>query len=302
MKRINARGLAAVALIIAPLVLEAAGRSKTNPYMNWAYDNIFVVLTGLVLLMAAGTIWGLMDTMVEIRRREYLAQHGITVEETTAAPKESLLKTLYDKAWALIPIDKESDIDLGHEYDGIRELDNRLPPWWLYTFYLTIIIGIGYLYVYHMSDIGASQEEEYNMAMELGERQKADYAARQANAIDEKNLIAYTDAAALQVGHDVFVASCAACHGAEGQGGVGPNLTDSYWLHGNTTKDIYSTIKYGIPEKGMIAWNTQLQPSTILKVASYIETLKGTKPANAKAAQGDFYEEELAVLSASAPN
>jgi len=301
MKRNNMTWLSVVVMAVSPTILMAAGKSKTNPLMDWMYENIFLVLSGMVILAAGATIWSLMNTMVEIRRREYLAAHGITVDDTAKTATTPMWKKLYDKAWSLVPMDKESDIDLGHDYDGIRELDNRLPPWWVYTFYITIVVGLGYLYVYHFSDIGYSQEEEYNIAMEIGEQQKADYAARQANAIDEKNLMAYTDAASLQVGHDVFVANCAACHGQEGQGGVGPNMTDKYWIHGGSTKSIYKTIKNGVPEKGMIAWSSQMQPATILKVASYIETLQGTNPPNAKGPQGELYE-EVAVLTSSVPN
>jgi len=187
-------------------------------------------------------------------------------------------------------------IDLGHDYDGIRELDNRLPPWWVWTFYLTIFIGLGYLYVYHGSDIGLSQHEEYVAEMQRGEDEKAAFAARQKNSIDENNLVEVTDAGKLNKAHGIYIANCAACHGPEGQGGVGQNLTDKYWVHGGSLSDIYQTIKNGVPEKGMIAWKAQMQPATILNLASYIRTLQGTNPPNQKKKEGDFYED---VLSAS---
>lgn len=284
------------ALILGvPLMVMAKDGSAADKYLTWSYHNIFLVI-GLIVFAGVGiTLWNVMNGIVDYQKKEFLREQGIEPTNVKAKKGPSLLKQLYDKAWSLVPIDREGDIDLGHDYDGIRELDNRLPPWWVYTFYLTIIISIGYLYVYHGSDIGMSQQEEYIAEMEAGELAKEEFAARQKNAIDEKNLVMVTDAKTLEKAHGLFIANCAACHGPEGQGTVGPNMTDNYWIHGGSLSDVYQTIKNGVPEKGMIAWKTQMQPATILNLASYIKTLQGTNPPNPKKAEGELYEEVLSA-------
>ncbi|HQU52955.1 MAG TPA: c-type cytochrome, partial [Saprospiraceae bacterium] len=133
---------------------------------------------------------------------------------------------------------------------------------------------------------------EYEMAMKEAKQQVAEYVAAQGNLVDETNVTARTDDAALAQGKDIWIANCVACHGANGEGGVGPNMTDKYWIHGGDIKNIFNTIKYGVPEKGMISWQTQLSPSAMADVASYILTLQGTNPPNAKAPQGDLYNPE----------
>ena len=284
-------------VMVLPLLAIAQGSGKTNTYLDWAFQNIFLVLGIIVFVGAGATLWNAMNGIVDYQKKEFLREKGIEPAKVKVEKKESLLKVLYDKAWSLVPIDKEADIDLGHDYDGIRELDNRLPPWWVWTFYLTIFIAIGYLYVYHGSDIGLSQQEEYAEEMKLGEEQKAAFAANQKDAIDEKNLEFVTDAKTLDKAKGIFIANCAACHGAEGQGGVGPNMTDNYWIKGGSLSDVYQTIKNGVPEKGMIAWKTQMQPATILNLASYIKTLQGTNPPNPKEKQGELYEEVLTATT-----
>jgi len=286
-----------LALLILPLIAMAEGKAKPNPYLVWAYHNIFLVLGIIVFIGVGFTLWNAMNGIVEHQKREFLKEKGIEITTAKAVKKDSLLKVLYDKAWSLIPIDKEGDIDLGHDYDGIRELDNKLPPWWVWTFYISIFISIGYLYVYHGSDIGLSQQEEYVSEMQRGEEQKQAFTARQKNSIDENNLVLTTDEKGLEKAYGIYIANCAACHGPEGQGGVGQNLTDNYWVHGGSLKDIYTTIKNGVPEKGMIAWKSQMTPGTILKLASYIKTLHGTNPPNPKAAEGDLYEEVLTATT-----
>lgn len=290
-----------ISLVVAmvPGLMLGADAKRADPAWYWMIDNIILILAVLVIIGVVISLLNLMDAVFESKTKDLLKEHGIVVEKQAPEKKESLLSKLYNKAWSLIPLDKESDIDLGHDYDGIRELDNSLPPWWIYGFYLTIVMGIGYLYVYHVSDIGLSQQAEYALEMEIGEREKALFAARQANAIDEKNLLAYTNTKELEEGKASFITNCAACHGQEGQGGVGPNLTDKFWIHGGSISSVYKTIKNGVPQKGMIPWKTQMQPATILKIASFIQTLQGTDPPGAKASEGDLYEPEEEVSAAS---
>jgi cytochrome c oxidase cbb3-type subunit 3 len=168
------------------------------------------------------------------------------------------------------PAHEEVQIDLGHSYDGIRELDNRLPPWWLYGFYVTIIFAGIYLWRYHISHSAPSSQEEYQIAMVKAEEQKEAYLKKAAANIDENTVRLLTQAADIQ---------------------AGPNLTDEYWLHGGSVKDIFKTIKYGVPEKGMKSWKEDFSPKQLAQLSSYIKSLKGTNPPNAKEKQGELYKE-----------
>lgn len=167
-----------------------------------------------------------------------------------------------------------------HEADGIRELDNLLPRWWVWLFWLTIVYSFGYILYYHVFHAGALQAAEYAREMKQGEEIKAAAIAKfEANL---NTLQPSTDPAKLASGQQLFVTYCAPCHRADGGGMVGPNLCDDYWIHGPTYTDNLKTIINGVPEKGMLTWRGVLNPQQIQDVASYIYTLRGTKPVNPK--------------------
>lgn len=189
----------------------------------------------------------------------------------------------------------EAAITLDHEYDGIRELDNNLPSWWKYMFYATIVFAVIYLFYYHVFYAGPLQTEEYQTELAVAAARKASNLASSGAKIDENSVVLLTDEADLGKGKNTYVTSCAACHGAQGEGGVGPNLTDDYWLHGGSVKDIFRTITNGVPEKGMISWKASLNPTQIQQVTSYVKSLHGSKPANGKDPQGTLYTEEPAA-------
>ena len=194
------------------------------------------------------------------------------------------------KYWEdVVPIEKEADIMLQHPHDGIYELDNRLPPWWINMFLITIVWAVGYMYYYHWGGNGPSQKEEYQQEIETAKKQIAIALAGKANAVDESNVTLLTESGPIGEGELIFKNTCAACHGQLGEGGVGPNFTDDYWIHGGGVKDLFKIIKYGVPEKGMISWQSQLKPSDMQKVASYILTLRGTNPPNQKELQGTLW-------------
>lgn len=176
---------------------------------------------------------------------------------------------------------------MDHEYDGIHELDNTLPPWWLYMFYGTIIFAI--VYMVNFFGMGSfMQQDELKAEKEQAELAIAKYKEKYGKNIDETNAVLMTDDNALADGADIYSKNCVACHAANGGGGVGPNFTDNYWLHGNTINDLFKTIKYGVPEKGMIPWESQLNPEQIQNVASYILTeFKGKNVEGGKEPQGE---------------
>lgn len=190
-----------------------------------------------------------------------------------------------------VPVEREGEIMMDHEYDGIRELDNNLPPWWIWGFYFTIAFAGVYLTYYHITGKGDLQIAEYNKEMEEGKLLKEAFLAKSGAKVDENTVVAFTEAAQLDKGKETFKTYCAACHGQAGEGGVGPNFTDEYWINGGGIKNIFKTVKYGVPAKGMIAWEAQLTPVQLQEVASYILTLKGTNPANPKEPQGELWSE-----------
>ena len=193
-----------------------------------------------------------------------------------------------------IPLDREAEVATDHNYDGIIELDNSLPPWWVYMFYGTIIFAITYMIYFTYFD-GPTQQMEYDTEVAQAIQKKNEFLKKTAALVDETSVLILTDATALAKGKSGYITKCAACHGMNGEGLVGPNLTDDYWIHGGSIKDIFKTIKYGWPEKGMISWESQITPMEIQQISSFIITIKGTNPANPKAPQGTIYVEAATV-------
>jgi cytochrome c oxidase cbb3-type subunit 3 len=196
----------------------------------------------------------------------------------------------FGKWWTKVnrfrPAEEEAGMDMGHDYDGIRELDNKLPPWWLYGFYCTMIFGVIYLWRYHVAHTAPLPAEEYRIAVQEAAIQKEVFLKKAANSVDENTVKLLTGAADLEAGKAVFETTCFACHGKSGEGGVGPNLTDAYWLHGGSIEEVFKTIKYGWPDKGMKSWKDDFSPVQIARIASYVKSLEGTNPPNAKPPQG----------------
>lgn len=179
-----------------------------------------------------------------------------------------------------------------HSYDGITELDNFMPPWLQWVFILTIIFGVGYFTYYSILGLGLTGVEEYQEELRVEAIAAENRMATMAASIDETNVTFDDSQASLTSGKSIFEANCAACHAADGGGGVGPNLTDQYWLHGGSIQDVFSVVKYGVVSKGMVPWEDQLSPQEIQQVSSYILTLVGTTPANPKEPQGELFSPE----------
>lgn len=210
-------------------------------------------------------------------------------EEETVAKKE----TWFSKRWKSLndfrPVEQETVILTNHEYDGIRELDNNLPPWWKGLFYATIVFGGLYLVNFHVLGTGMTQSEEYEYEMAMAEKQVAEYKAALAASSDPAE-VPVTGPEAIAAGKKVYQKFCSACHGAQGQGGIGPNFADQYWIHGGNMANIITTIEEGVPAKGMIAWKNQLSGPEIQQVAAFIYDLEGTNPDGQKEPQGELFE------------
>lgn len=186
------------------------------------------------------------------------------------------------------PISQEHEILMDHDYDGIKELDNKIPPWFNFLFYGTILFSIIYLVNYHVIGSGNIQEEEYLAEMQAAKEQQQ-LLARSGALLDEESVTRVSDPSALSNGETIYLKHCAACHAADGGGLVGPNLTDEYWVHGGGIKNVFKVIKYGVPQKGMISWQSQLSPTEMQEVGSYILTMEGTTPAAPKDPEGELW-------------
>ncbi len=221
-------------------------------------------------------------------------------EKKEIAQTASKTNRWWDRFNKSVSIDKEQDVQLDHNYDGIKELDNSLPPWWIYGFYFTILFAGVYMYRYHISKSSPLQVEELAIEKIQAEKDKVAFMATQANNVDETSIAYNPTAELLAEGKVIFIKNCVSCHGPEAQGAsIGPNLTDEYWIHKGGIKDIFKTIKNGVQEKGMIPWGQQLSNAQIAAVATFIKSLQESHPSNPKAPQGDKYEEESENSSSS---
>jgi cytochrome c oxidase cbb3-type subunit 3 len=198
-------------------------------------------------------------------------------------------RTFLQKVFSLKPLSMEKDMVMEHTYDGIAELDNPTPPWFMYLFYSSIVIAVVYFFTFHVVGDGKIMTTEYAEEIAVAEKANELYMKKFANSINENNVVVLTDAKSIEDGEKIYAKNCVACHGDKGQGGVGPNLTDEFWLHGGSTKNVFHTLMEGVPEKGMISWKKTLNPIQIQHLVSFLSRFQGTNPENAKAPQGDKY-------------
>uniref|UniRef100_UPI0040481EBF cbb3-type cytochrome c oxidase N-terminal domain-containing protein n=1 Tax=Flavobacterium sp. TaxID=239 RepID=UPI0040481EBF len=189
-------------------------------------------------------------------------------------------------------IEEEADVMLDHDYDGIKELDNVLPPWWVYLFYGCIVFAVVYLVRFHI--IGDyTQKEEYEMALVEAQKEHEEYLKANPIQVNVDNVELLTDEASIAEGKKIFGESCVACHGANLQGGIGPNLTDNHWINGGGVKNIFKLISEGSTKNPTMApWKDVIKSTDIQKIASYIISLEGSNPSEAKAPEGEIWVAE----------
>lgn len=247
----------------------------------------FFMLLVLMILIAIELILSsieniMFQTLSEEGKAKYLEAKEKKYEWTWA---KNIMKRLTKSR----SIEREQEIVLDHNYDGIRELDNVLPPWWVYLFYATIIFAVVYLVRFHI--IGDyDQALEYEQEVAAAQIAIEEYKKNAKDLVDVNTVEVLTDAADLSAGEKIFQTNCVACHMADGGGGIGPNLTDEYWILGGGIKNVFHTISEGGRDgKGMVAWKQTLKPAQIAQVASYVLSLGGTTPANPKAPEGDIW-------------
>ncbi|WP_298238913.1 cbb3-type cytochrome c oxidase N-terminal domain-containing protein [uncultured Algibacter sp.] len=252
---------------------------------------LFLFLVLLILIAIEAIIGALENVMLHKLDEEAKARF---LAEKEKSFQFTWIKNIYNKLLGQKPIEEEGEIILDHNYDGIKELDNNLPPWWLYGFYITIIFAAVYLVRFHIFD-GDNQFDE--LETELADAKVAIEAYKKTakNLVDINTVTQLTDAADVSAGKTIFQTNCVACHMADGGGGIGPNLTDDHWILGGGIKNVFRTVSEGGRSgKGMIAWKAQLKPLEMAQVASYVLTFQGTTPANPKPAEGDIWVDENA--------
>lgn len=253
----------------------------------------FFLLMVLLLLIAIELILKsieniMFQTLSEEAKERYLTSKSKQWEWTWG-------KKMYEKMLGSKPIEKEGEIILDHNYDGIRELDNELPPWWVYLFYATIVFGVVYFVRFEIYN-DYNQITEYDQEVAEAKIAIEEYKKTAKGLVDANTVELLADASDLNAGKTVFETNCVACHMADGGGGIGPNLTDQYWILGGGIKNVFNTVSEGGRDgKGMVAWKQVLKPEEIAQVSSYILVeIVGKTAANPKAAEGDVWVDENA--------
>ncbi len=275
--------------VLAYILLDNVVDSADN-YTYAEYPILWAVLL-FVLVFALAieySIAALKNILFRAMNPEQQAIYNSNLE-AEKAKQFAGVKRWYKKLAGTRPIEEEGEIILDHNYDGIKELDNKLPPWWVYSFYLTIIFAAVYLVKYEVFD-GDNQVTEFNIEMEEARLAIEEYKKTAKNLVDASTVELLTDAADLKAGKAVFLQECATCHKADGGGGIGPNLTDANWILGGGIKNVFSTISEGgRAGKGMIPWKEDFSPAEIAQIASYVLSMQGTTPAEPKAPEGEVW-------------
>jgi len=275
-------------------VMAQSGETSTPGFFNDpalpAYLTAGAVLLLLILVVLVGIY---VVRVLKFLTEETIRQNAIP-SEPHHAPRESWWKTFVQKMNASVPVEHEKDIEMDHSYDGIRELDNHLPPWWKWLFYGTIGWAVVYLIVFHVTDSLPLSLEEYKTELALADEQVRKHQASQPKSVIDENTLVYEhDPAIIESGKSIFITNnCGGCHRNDGGGNtIGPNLADEYWLHGGAIKDVFLTIKNGVVEKGMPAWGKSMSAQDVRDVTFFVMSLKGTNPPDAKAPQGEIFKE-----------
>lgn len=252
---------------------------------------LIIIITALLAIVGAYlvTVLKIFTTQAEKEKARRLGK--------TYLPQPSWWSKLSQKLNASVPVAEEKNIELDHSYDGIKELDNHLPPWWKWLFYGTIAWSVVYVFLFHLSEsLPLSLQEYQNEITQAEEQQRLLKASQPETQIDENTLVFTNDPAMIEKGKTIFLNNnCGSCHRNDGGGNtIGPNLTDDYWIHGGDLKNVFVTIKNGAVEKGMPAWGKSMKPEDVRDVTFFVMSLKGTNPENAKAPQGELYQAPVA--------
>lgn len=252
----------------------ATGEMNMDAYMMFLFIIMIIILNAIFI--------PLMTTR----------ESSVTAGESAVEKKKTQIQIIKEKLTGLQPIETESSLLLEDNYDGIQELNNNVPPWFNILFYGTIVIAILYLLNYHVFKIGKLPFQEYYDEVYAADMKREEL-IRTGAFVNENTVELLKDNESLKTGKQIFMGNCVPCHGEGGQGTVGPNLTDEFWIHGGGIKNIFKTIKYGVPAKGMITWMNQFNPKMMQQVASYVISIQGTNPPGGKPPEGDKFIESV---------
>ena len=240
-------------------------------------DLYFLAVINLILLGVVFYLKNMFKNLMDLVKTE---------QEKTVIAKPKRLKKINHVLTDVVPIEQEHKILMDHEYDGIQELDNNLPPWWVWMFYATIVFAVVYLFNYHILKTGDLQYQAYDKEIKQADAQVKAYLEANAMNVDETTVTLMTDAAELGKGKALFETNCVTCHNPKGEGNIGPNLTDKNWIYGFDIKDVFKTVKTGTPN-GMPEHGSKFNPVQIQQVVSFVLSLPEAK---GKAPQGEIIE------------
>lgn len=254
-----------------------------------------LIFIGVIALIAiaievsvAALRFTLFRSLSEEKQEKYLA-----LENKFGDLLEAKIKKIPKLLTRSKPVEEEDEIELDHNYDGIRELDNKLPPWWLYSFYASIVFAAIYLARFHVFG-DYTQREEYQTEVAQAQIDIARYKETAKDLVTIETVTLMEEPSDIEAGKQIYLNNCVACHKVDGGGGIGPNLTDEHWILGGGIKNVYRTlVEGGRPGKGMVSWKNDFKPSELQQVASYVLKLQGTSPADPKEAQGEIWVEEI---------
>ncbi|TAF57070.1 MAG: hypothetical protein EAZ62_00025 [Sphingobacteriia bacterium] len=283
-------------LFLAPQLWAQNGRPAGAPTV---VSETIVQIFGFVIFVEMLIIFYFGISIRNFLKAPQQAAETSTATSATASSKKSILqRNWFDR---LSDMNTEEDViklDLGHNYDGIKELDNKVPIWWQWGFGISLVFALVYLYSYHVAESRPLQQEELKQDLAVAAAQQASFLEKSANNVDEKT-VKLMGAEDIAAGKALFIkpGACATCHGENGSGivngapGIGPNLTDDYWLHKGDLGGIFYSIKYGWPEKGMKSWKDDYSPIQIAQITNYVKSLVGSNPQPAKEKQGELFQE-----------
>ncbi len=281
-----------VFFIIFGLIEYFIDSGEKPAFIEYPVIMLFLLLVLLILIAIEAIVGALENVMLQNLSAEAKAKF---LAEKERKFEFKWLKNLYKKSLGTKPIEAEHEIILDHNYDGIKELDNNLPPWWIYSFYASIIFAVIYIFKYEVFD-GDSQIDELETEYAEAKIAIEEYKRTAKDLVDFNTVELLTDASDLSAGKTIFELNCVVCHMADGGGGIGPNLTDKNWISGGGIKNVFKTVSEGGRDgKGMIAWKQSLKASEIAQVSSYLLQFQGTTPAKPKAPEGDIWVDEISI-------
>lgn len=286
-KRINS--IILLGLMTLPAIMSAQNAIQAAPSSFEGFNFLRWFLLAVILLEVF-----ILAFFGKILFKQFAAFEGVTEEKQEST---NLFIQWWNKTNNFGSSEDEAKIDTGHNYDGIRELDNNIPAWFSASFLACILFAVIYMYIYHIESSLPLSVEEYKIEVEEAEIAHQEYLKTSGSSIDENKISLSTEKSDIEEGKKLYAANCAACHLADGGGQAGPNLTDEAWVYGCSPKDIYQSIKYG-RKNGMMAWKDNFNDNQILQISSFVKSLQGTKSATPKAAQGSVCSMSADVLAA----